>query len=418
MDNNEEIIDEESYLDPNETQGEYIIDNKQQNIPDDEDEDEDIEMGEGDEEMQDEEEEDDFVDESIQGFFEHTDAIYCTRAHKIRPELAITGGGDDLAYLWNTITGDRIYQLKGHSDSISSVEFNFNGTLVATGGMDGVIKIWDVATGELKNTLEGPSESIEWMQWHPEGNFILAGSSDSCAFMWSTLKSNFVSSFIAHRGSVTCGGFTCDGKQVITASEDGTMRIWNPKDATTIFNFQNYGFHESLISCLSVQKNTNLVLTAGDDTFACLSNIKSGKVINRLKGHTTSISAVSFSNSNVNFCVTGGMDGSCKVWDIATQQERVSFKHKNTITKILCHPVDPIVFTSSVDKTIQMWDERNGQLIKPLLGHQDGILDFDLTIDNRIITASDDKVSLVFSLKPNPTTNSNNTTTTTTTTFN
>ncbi len=37
--------------------------------------------------------------------------------------------------------------------------------------------------------------------------------------------------FVGHAGPVTCGGFSPDGKLILTASEDATLRVWNPKTA-------------------------------------------------------------------------------------------------------------------------------------------------------------------------------------------
>ncbi|EGC38258.1 hypothetical protein DICPUDRAFT_28977 [Dictyostelium purpureum] len=399
QDNNNDNIEgtEETYINPNEAHSEVVIDQKPV-VEDDEDM---MDEG-GDEGMEDAEpeEDEDFVDESVQGFFEHTDSVYCINNNKVYPGVVATGGGDDTAYIWNYTNGEKIHQLKGHTDSVSKIQFNFDGKLLATGGMDGIVKIWDAQSGTLQVNLEGPTESIECMEWHPKGNILLAGSSDCLAFMWSTLKGDIVGTFAGHNGPVTCAMFTPDGKKVITTSEDRSMKVWNPKDSTNQFTFTGHGFHENIITCMDIRKDSVIAVTGGDDHFACVSNLNTGKVIGKLNGHTDAIVSISMSNVNQNWCHTGSLEGTINVWDVNTLQQRSTFKHKNTVTKLLAHPTQPVVFSSSVDKTIGVWDERNGQLIKQFRGHQDSILDFDITNDGRVISASDDKVSLVFSLNP------------------
>lgn len=49
-----------------------------------------------------------------------------------------------------------------HTDSVASVAFSTDGSLVATGCYGGVLKVWEAATGALKNVLEGPGD-IEWL---------------------------------------------------------------------------------------------------------------------------------------------------------------------------------------------------------------------------------------------------------------
>ncbi len=98
------------------------------------------------------------------------------------------GGGDDKAFLWRYIgvEGSRLeskVELLGHTDTVTSVGFNFNGSLLLTGSYDGTIKIWNIETGTLAQTLDGP-EDIEWAQWHNKGNAVIAGSKDGTVWMW------------------------------------------------------------------------------------------------------------------------------------------------------------------------------------------------------------------------------------------
>ncbi|KAF2070227.1 hypothetical protein CYY_008461 [Polysphondylium violaceum] len=401
MDTNIDNVEQEeqAFLDPNDQAVGGIEITDQQKQMDGNNMDEDM-MDEGDEEMKEDSDEEDFVDESVQGFFEHTDSVYCVNMNPARNELAVTGGGDDVAYIWNITNGEKIHQLKGHKDSVSSVQFNFDGSLVATGGMDALVKIWDTASGAFLRDLEGPSESVEFMEWHPKGNIIVAGSTDCCAFMWSTLKGDLLGTFVGHTAALTCGGFTPDGKKVVTCSEDTSLRIWNPKDSSCLFTISGHGFHESAVTCIDFRKDSAVAITGGDDHFACISNLNTGKVLGRLEGHTDSIVSVTMSKTNPNLCMTGSTDGAIIIWDLTTFKQRSVLRHKHAISKLKSHPTDPVLFSSSVDKTICVWDERNGQLIKQFRGHTDSVLDFDITNNHKIVSVSDDKVSLVFSLLP------------------
>ncbi|CAN0532288.1 unnamed protein product, partial [Ectocarpus sp. 12 AP-2014] len=47
-----------------------------------------------------------------------------------------------------------------HPDTVSTVGFSADGSLVATGCFGGLLKVWEAATGGLKHVLEG-QEDIE-----------------------------------------------------------------------------------------------------------------------------------------------------------------------------------------------------------------------------------------------------------------
>lgn len=154
-------------------------------------------------------------DNAVAHLASHTGSLFSISVHPRDPLLAVSGGEDDLAYLWKIDTGEEIAKLSGHSDSVSAVAFSFDGELVASGGMDGKVRMWrrvkDVPGGtwqwarwEFLTSLDGPDEVtvrccqskaleydhnhspfIQTLLWHPKGNVLLAGSADGTIWMWN-----------------------------------------------------------------------------------------------------------------------------------------------------------------------------------------------------------------------------------------
>lgn len=56
-----------------------------------------------------------------------------------------------------------IYFCAGHSDSVSSLAFSYDGKFLASGSMDGIVQVWDVY-GNLSSVLNGPNGGIE-VKW-------------------------------------------------------------------------------------------------------------------------------------------------------------------------------------------------------------------------------------------------------------
>jgi len=111
--------------------------------------DEDEEEEEGDEENEDHHHEPiEVVDTSIQTFSAHSPkSVFSIAAHPSAP-LAVSGGEDDCGYLWDTISGEVLQKLDGHTDSVVAVGFSHDGGLVATGGMDGRVRVWKKGEGK------------------------------------------------------------------------------------------------------------------------------------------------------------------------------------------------------------------------------------------------------------------------------
>ena len=87
-------------------------------------------------------------------FAEHTDAVHSLCQHPELP-LVVSGGEDDLAFLWQYPECTTKHVLRGHSDTVAACAFSFDGQVVVTGSLDGVIKLWDVESGTMQVELEG-----------------------------------------------------------------------------------------------------------------------------------------------------------------------------------------------------------------------------------------------------------------------
>jgi ribosome assembly protein SQT1 len=105
------------------------------------------------------------LDDSVVSYAGHEDAIFAVALHPVDPLIAVSGGADDMGHIWRTDTGAEIVKMGGHTDSVTSVGFSFDGEMVATGGMDGRVSVWRRVKGsegylnwEFLISLEGPDE--------------------------------------------------------------------------------------------------------------------------------------------------------------------------------------------------------------------------------------------------------------------
>jgi ribosome assembly protein SQT1 len=375
----------------------------------------------------------------------HTDSVYAVAGYFENGQLSIlSGGGDDKAYQYkisaaNTPeTQNLSYQ---HTDTVSSVAYNIQYVgedlkktpkLAAVGSYDGSIIIYDFDTTTQRLKLEGPSD-VEWMSFHPKGgSVLLAGSGDGTLWMFHIPLNRCLQVFVGHEQAVTAGDFSPDGKWALSASADGTVRIWAPK---TGLNKHVFRLGDAPLTCMATKGGTDgmLVMAGGEDGQAHVCHIVNKKVVATLRHfeppiavnnnqdddndedaeYPMSVEAVGFSPSQPNWCATGGVDGKLKIWDLSRdgQCRQVCSPPgmsgaPDSITRIRWHPSLPLVFTSSISGTVRLWDARDGRLIHELTGGTEQINDMDIQFlpgvgSAVILTASDDKKVRVFELDVN-----------------
>jgi ribosome assembly protein SQT1 len=159
------------YVDPinqEEEDGDLFIDSNDvlEEVPEDEDhpmgEDDDDVEGAGPEDVMDGNEVV-WEDNSEQHFPNHGKSVFAVSAHPTEP-LAVSGGEDDLGYIWDITDGEVVVKLTGHTDSVTSTAFSMDGEMIATGGMDGKVRVWrrvgkeNWKIWEFLTELQGPDE--------------------------------------------------------------------------------------------------------------------------------------------------------------------------------------------------------------------------------------------------------------------
>eukprot|EP00456_Euglypha_rotunda_P091235 TRINITY_DN9585_c0_g1_i7.p1 TRINITY_DN9585_c0_g1~~TRINITY_DN9585_c0_g1_i7.p1 ORF type:complete len:183 (+),score=28.16 TRINITY_DN9585_c0_g1_i7:410-958(+) len=161
-------------------------------------------------------EEMDVKDDSVASFSLHKDAVHCVAINPTDETMIISGSQDDTSFIWKS-DGKELFQLKGHTDTVISVGFSFDGKYAATASMDATVRVYNTSTGKLVHILTGPSKEIMWMEWHMAGHVILAGDADNSVWLWNAQTGKVMTVLMGHKGPVTCGSFSHDGKMIVSA---------------------------------------------------------------------------------------------------------------------------------------------------------------------------------------------------------
>ena len=84
---------------------------------------------------------------------------------------------------------------------------------------------WDLESGQLVRDLSGKGKFLEWSSWRPHGRQELRISSRGDVTLRNTSSGTDLS--LPQGGPVTMATYAPDGRMLLTAGEDGEMRIWD-----------------------------------------------------------------------------------------------------------------------------------------------------------------------------------------------
>eukprot|EP00049_Salpingoeca_infusionum_P023424 m.12023 g.12023 ORF g.12023 m.12023 type:complete len:457 (-) comp5797_c0_seq2:297-1667(-) len=328
----------------------------------------------------------------------HDEPVFCVAMSPAQDVIA-TGSQDDTAVLARLDSGEVAFKFEGHKDSVTAVAFSASGEFLATGSLDGMIRVWNTSTHEVVLELDS-GDDLMFMEWHPKANFLVAGSASGSVLMWDVPAGN-MSYFSGHGDTVSDGHWLPGGRAFVTGSDDGTLIMWSPKTKQPIMKLDAkvHMFHTCPVTAVACSPDNVMFATGGADNAVKLINSKASKVVCTFEGHTDVIETLAFSNTQPIFLASGSLDGTVKVYNVATQAIICSCAHEDAIVKVKWHPSKPILYSCSTDGTSRVWDGRTGEPIYTCIGHTHHVLDFAMNTEgNQLVSVGEDGQTLVFAI--------------------
>jgi WD40 repeat protein len=139
--------------------------------------------------------------------------------------------GDTTGRVWNLKTGKARGSLTGHSEGISCVAFSGRGDLLATGSYDNTVRIWKVEDGSPHGEpLTGHLEEVTALVFSADGTSLVSGSKDATLHIWNVNTGEARYPSLKDHTEGISAIVTLRSGKILSASEDGTTRIWERVD--------------------------------------------------------------------------------------------------------------------------------------------------------------------------------------------
>lgn len=179
----------------------------------------------------------------------------CVRSVHFSPDghQLVTSSDDKSIKLWSVAKRRFVLTLHGHSNWVRCSRFSPDGGLVASCADDKSIKLFDPRSAKCTHTFQEMKGMflqkifiILWscnyvlffsnllcvitghalnVEWHPSGTCIGAALSNHAARIYDVRALKVVQHYASHEGAVNRVAFHPSGNYLLTASQDGTMKV-------------------------------------------------------------------------------------------------------------------------------------------------------------------------------------------------
>lgn len=355
--------------------------------------------------------------------------------------------------VWDLESGKLLAEMTGHTNQVSGVAFNADGSRIASVSLDQTLRLWDVVSGEVVHVFSGHTAPVFSVAFSPNGAQIATGSRDETVRLWDSDTGSELEVFRGHGAEVAQVAYSPDGSRVVSASFDGTLRTWDsrlektdvlrghtgfvydvafgpfankvfsvawdgrlfewdldrgrpsralshPADVITSVAIDPTGLH-----VVTLSRRTN---TDREGRLLMLWDRKSGALLHTIPitGPNWLESRATISHPNLlgeeggNLLAAGDDAGRVYLFDAKTGDERTILKgHQRGILDLAFRPTSEVstraaahLATSSEDLTVRIWDVANESLVTTLRGHKSHIHRVVYSLDGSLLaTASSDK---------------------------
>ena len=159
--------------------------------------------------------------------FLHTDEVNDLAWHPNKDILVSVS--DDKKLILHDIT-DKDYItssiLRGHTQTIWSVEWSPNGEWIATGSDDQTVRLWRYNQDEIR-TLKSHNSTVRCVKWFSDSERLVSADRDGNLIFWSIHSPDEPKIVNAHSSIITSISISYDEKIIASRGNDGFIRFWD-----------------------------------------------------------------------------------------------------------------------------------------------------------------------------------------------
>ncbi|KAI8809322.1 hypothetical protein BJ742DRAFT_232335 [Cladochytrium replicatum] len=260
---------------------------------------------------------------------------------------------------------------------------------------DGAICEFDLSTCEHVRNLTGHSRAVSSLS--AGGGRLFSASEDGTVRAWVVATGECSRVLTGHEGYVTAVCMTSEGR-LFSAGADRLINEWDPSTGRRLWMLQG---HTRII--LALASGAGKLYSAGNDHTIRIWEMSTGKCVAVLEEHSDWVFSLAVYIPPANIpknaqqgptapvLFSSSKDGSVKVWDVeGAKCVRTLVGHDRLPVRAVAVAEGGRLFTAGDDKAIVEWDVLRGKAVRTLAGHQAAVSSLVVTPNGLMYSGSGD----------------------------
>jgi len=247
-----------------------------------------------------------------------------------------------------------VVHLSGHANTVRTLCFSPDATLLASAGYDHTIKMWQPETGQLARTITTKT-SVLSLAYSPDGMILASGEDNGDIRFWDAESSELLAQIHGHAEPVMKIVFHPHSALIASCGKDGYVRVWRVDWLRQELSNRARAERTDVSDPVSFHESTNLLVQAirAADDLPVLALDVSG---------------------DGRYLAAGTAGGMVMIGETKNEKSwRILGGHDDAVLSLLFHPQQNILATSGDDATIRLWDAASGECIEILDEHDQAV---------------------------------------------
>jgi WD40 repeat protein/serine/threonine protein kinase len=244
-----------------------------------------------------------------------------------------------------------------------------------------------------QKTLHGHLRPITSVAFSSDGKRIASASEDGTVMIWEGTTGRVSAVLKGHTGAVTSVAFRDDGKRLVSGSADKTAKIWDTETGQELRSFEG---HEAEVLSVAFRRDGTQIASGSYDQTAKVWNANSGALLFTFRKHEAGIGSIQFRGDGKQ--VVSASDDTIRVWDATAGDESLCFKaHAAAITAAACSPDGKRIVSAARDGSVRVWNATDGRQTTSLEGHLGPVTSVAFRDDGKqVVSGSEDNTVKVW----------------------
>ncbi|MEU3297503.1 hypothetical protein ABZ722_34905 [Streptomyces longwoodensis] len=261
--------------------------------------------------------------------------------------------------------------------------------------------LYAAAASPLTRRLTGHSAWVSALTFSPNGQTLATASDDRTVRLWDPATGRTRRILAGHHDGIDSVAFSPDGSLLATASDDRTVRLWDVATGRSVRRWHTAGRgpgergsngHPDSMASVAFSPDGHTLATTSDGRTVSLREVATGRTRTTLTAPDVTAS-VAFSQDGRTVATTS-KQGTVRLWGTATGHLQLTLPEINAGGGPVAFSPDGHTFAigSSVDGAVSLRDAATGRTRATLTSHANTVRAVTFSPDGRTLaTAGDDR---------------------------